>query len=104
MPGISPLARWSPADVPGSGWRKLSSTTWRPTTPIAVMVNAVPRVTVLASRPSPPACRVTVLMTGSQRRASWLLRAAPRDGGLPFEGSGMPTPYARSPRTARVLR
>src|SRR5687768_5398464 len=33
--GTSPPARWSRADVPGSGCRKLSSTTWRPTRVVA---------------------------------------------------------------------
>lgn len=31
--GMRPLARWSPAEVPGSGWRKVSSAKWRTTAP-----------------------------------------------------------------------
>ena len=33
--GTRPLTRWSLADVPGCGWRKLSSATWSATTPSA---------------------------------------------------------------------
>ena len=32
---MNPLKTWSPAEVPGCGWTKLSSTTWRAIRPTA---------------------------------------------------------------------
>src|SRR5918999_1638581 len=41
--GISPLKRWSPAEVPGCGCRKLSSITWTAISPTAAVKTMRPR-------------------------------------------------------------
>ena len=92
-----PVRRWEsarsrggrPAEVPGSGWRKLSSTMWRPTTPTAIRSQRGLSADG-ARTPSEPAClrslsrgdgahdRLAATLVASARTANRLRRPAGR--------------------------
>src|SRR3954453_9408493 len=71
--GTSPLTRWSPADVPGCGWTKLSSITWAAITTSPIWARstsgraALRRVT--RRRPGLRGCGIADVVTDASRLA-----------------------------------